>query len=248
MTEEPGSLCILHSREFGSCELRPGGSVRIGRHRKNDLVIDDPAVSRFHARVLWEPARELPELLDAGSANGTVVDGVRVGVCNGAELGWCPRGDCKVRHAKLRHESKIVVHDHEIEVELERHALLEDTPDEVVLFTDQRTDFQGQVTRDLTMQWLMARLENQRRTGTLVLELPRGAEATVVYCLGRIMWAEHPDGTGLRALERILGIKRAPYRFTRNLVPQESPMDLWLSDYLLDRKGFQGGRDAARKR
>ncbi|MFK7988447.1 MAG: sigma 54-interacting transcriptional regulator [Sandaracinaceae bacterium] len=49
----------------------------IGSHPSNDLVLDDPTVSRFHCEV-WitdEGAR----VRDLGSRNGTRVDGVRVG-------------------------------------------------------------------------------------------------------------------------------------------------------------------------
>jgi len=49
---------------------------RIGRGAENDLVIDDPAISRAHARVEQEAG--VYRLTDLGSTNGTSVDGVEL--------------------------------------------------------------------------------------------------------------------------------------------------------------------------
>src|SRR6202167_161623 len=56
----------------------PAGSkeVSIGRSPENVLVIDNPAVSHYHARVFNEEGRLMLE--DFGSMNGTFVNGQRV--------------------------------------------------------------------------------------------------------------------------------------------------------------------------
>jgi pSer/pThr/pTyr-binding forkhead associated (FHA) protein len=56
----------------------PVGSneVSIGRSPDNGLVIDNPAVSHYHARVFHEEGRLMLE--DFGSLNGTFVNGQRV--------------------------------------------------------------------------------------------------------------------------------------------------------------------------
>ena len=51
-------------------------AVRIGRSPHNALVIDNPAVSHYHARVFSEAGRLMLE--DCGSLNGTFVNGQRV--------------------------------------------------------------------------------------------------------------------------------------------------------------------------
>jgi putative peptide zinc metalloprotease protein len=53
------------------------GAVTIGRSRDNTVVLDDPSVSRRHARIRLADDGE-PLLEDAGSSFGTLVDGVRV--------------------------------------------------------------------------------------------------------------------------------------------------------------------------
>src|SRR5579864_1857510 len=50
--------------------------VSIGRSPENVLVIDNPAVSHYHARVFNEEGRLMLE--DFGSMNGTFVNGQRV--------------------------------------------------------------------------------------------------------------------------------------------------------------------------
>jgi len=56
----------------------PVGSkeVSIGRSPENAMVIDNPAVSHYHARVFHEENRLMLE--DFGSMNGTFVNGQRV--------------------------------------------------------------------------------------------------------------------------------------------------------------------------
>ncbi len=53
-----------------------GKEVSIGRSPDNALVIDNPAVSHYHARVFNEEGRMMLE--DFGSLNGTFVNGQRV--------------------------------------------------------------------------------------------------------------------------------------------------------------------------
>jgi len=50
--------------------------LSIGRGRENDIALNEPAVSRRHARLVWLESRWLVE--DRGSANGTFVNDVRV--------------------------------------------------------------------------------------------------------------------------------------------------------------------------
>jgi pSer/pThr/pTyr-binding forkhead associated (FHA) protein len=51
-------------------------ALRIGRMRENDIVVDSPAVSRFHARLQLDAGRVFLE--DGGSENGSLVNDRRV--------------------------------------------------------------------------------------------------------------------------------------------------------------------------
>ncbi|MCL4287361.1 MAG: FHA domain-containing protein [Thermoleophilia bacterium] len=68
------------------------GALTIGRDPANEVVLDDPNVSRFHAEV--RPVDGASEVRDLGSRNGTRVDGGFVGgsvvIRPGAEIGIGP--------------------------------------------------------------------------------------------------------------------------------------------------------------
>jgi transcriptional regulator with GAF, ATPase, and Fis domain len=50
--------------------------LSVGSHASNDLVIDDPAISRFHFRIVADEKGH--RIIDTTSTNGTMVNGVRV--------------------------------------------------------------------------------------------------------------------------------------------------------------------------
>lgn len=56
--------------------LYPDTTVRIGRSNENDIVFNDPKVSRMHAELVWE--QSVFTLRDLGSINGTFVNGERL--------------------------------------------------------------------------------------------------------------------------------------------------------------------------
>ncbi|REJ79845.1 MAG: FHA domain-containing protein [Acidobacteria bacterium] len=74
----PLRLTILHSVGAPRCEAvwETDPVVTVGRGRLCDLVIDDPQLSREHARLLHDSSGW--SIVDAGSTNGIVVDGLRV--------------------------------------------------------------------------------------------------------------------------------------------------------------------------
>ncbi len=61
--------------------------IVIGRGRKNEIIVHDNEVSRHHARL--QRVLDDYEIHDAGSTNGTFVDGHRVG-----EGGWMLHSNC----------------------------------------------------------------------------------------------------------------------------------------------------------
>jgi hypothetical protein len=69
-------LTIRKGPKVGSAYPLPGGTISIGRHADNHIVVDDAMVSRHHARLIWRGGTFLLE--DLGSANGTWVNNVRI--------------------------------------------------------------------------------------------------------------------------------------------------------------------------
>jgi hypothetical protein len=79
VARELGRLVVLHSPVLDLGALYPlgGTALTVGRRTDNDLVIvDDEYVSSHHAR--FEPRRDGVYLDDAGSTNGTFVNGERL--------------------------------------------------------------------------------------------------------------------------------------------------------------------------
>ena len=71
-------------RRFVLVVMRPDGAERVaidgtllvGKHPENDVVIDAPGVSRYHLELRAE--RDAVRVKDAGSKNGTYYDGARI--------------------------------------------------------------------------------------------------------------------------------------------------------------------------
>ena len=78
-------MATTHAIEF------PGDRMAIGRDASNDVVLEDPNVSRFHAEVVR--TEERIEVRDLGSRNGTRLDGEltrRATLATGSEIGIGP--------------------------------------------------------------------------------------------------------------------------------------------------------------
>ncbi len=73
-------LYIQVERECGRASARSyvhdGEICRVGSAASNDLVVDDPTISRFHCSIQRESGAW--RIVDTGSTNGTRVDGVRI--------------------------------------------------------------------------------------------------------------------------------------------------------------------------
>src|SRR5437762_7731988 len=59
-----------HKRSIGP------GPLKIGRYDDNDIVIDNPYISRYHAEIITEGSRHL--IRDLGSTSGTFANGERI--------------------------------------------------------------------------------------------------------------------------------------------------------------------------
>jgi len=72
----PGQL--PHGQTVLPQQLAPGRSLSIGREPGNDVMLDDPLVSRRHARLDLPGGAQPAVLHDLGSFNGSFVNGQRV--------------------------------------------------------------------------------------------------------------------------------------------------------------------------
>ncbi len=74
---EVGQLIVTRGSNAGARFALDADEVSIGRHPDSGIFFDDVTVSRRHARVTHEPGGQYL-LHDAGSLNGTYLDGERI--------------------------------------------------------------------------------------------------------------------------------------------------------------------------
>ena len=71
------SLAMSVNGMMVSCYLIEKNTVSIGRSSKNDIALDDPAVSSQHA-VIFRDSDGNYEIMDQGSTNGTVINNKKI--------------------------------------------------------------------------------------------------------------------------------------------------------------------------
>jgi HD-GYP domain-containing protein (c-di-GMP phosphodiesterase class II) len=73
-----GKQSLLTFKYLGEEHKRPvgPGPLKIGRYDDNDIVIDNPYISRYHAEIITEGSRHL--IRDLGSTSGTFANGERI--------------------------------------------------------------------------------------------------------------------------------------------------------------------------
>lgn len=79
-------LIIRHSSERQEEHVLTGGTTVLGREAINDIVLQDPEVSRRHAQITFQDGRYYIE--DLGSTNGTFINKRRISVPT-----WLNNGD-----------------------------------------------------------------------------------------------------------------------------------------------------------
>jgi transcriptional regulator with GAF, ATPase, and Fis domain len=92
------SLVVVSGPHRGLERAVDRDRVRIGKSTDNDLVLDDPTVSRFHCEIRRDDQGYLLE--DLGSTNGTLVDGTAV-----RQVYLAPGALVTVGHVELKIQS-----------------------------------------------------------------------------------------------------------------------------------------------
>jgi transcriptional regulator with GAF, ATPase, and Fis domain len=73
---ETSDVVVIEGADVGKHATIPAGGLRIGTAAGNQLRLRDPTVSRIHCEL--RPKRGCVQLVDAGSTNGSIANGVRV--------------------------------------------------------------------------------------------------------------------------------------------------------------------------
>ncbi len=208
--------------------FKRGQRLKLGRHRSNDLVINDSTVSRFHASLVWDPDEDRPYVEDHESANGTEVDGVPVegraylSGDNHVTIGEFPITlELKQRRGTKKHETL-----HGVEAKASESGALLETPTSVRLFSEQGGDLEGRFSSLKELQRVLLQVEEDQRTGTLTLQA--GARAwSITYSQGLIVTARRGAVRGLEAVrEFLLRDLKGSFKFALDLEPCEENLNL----------------------
>lgn len=217
------TVATLLTLRFGATtwDVPVGKVFRFGRHAANDVVIDDPRVSRFHAQITWQG--ETPVVADLDSLNGTTLDGARL--AHGAHV---------LEHGSLLGVGNVLEMTVEVHAPEGPPALVPDDETEgLTFFTEwDAKPFEGNFARQEDLHRALLDLEWEQRTGTV--ELTLGARrASVTFCMGRVVRARHRNLQGLQALERLLRATVGHWRFRPQVqANDEEALGLSLRHYL----------------
>lgn len=196
--------------------LRQGTLLTIGRSNKNDIILNDPTVSRSHAVIRWDS--ELPLIIDLESTSGLFVDEDRV---NSAELS----GLHSIKLGTIYLRTDLIKSEGECPTQLEisnkfcREAILAALTDsnEVTLYGERGSkDVVGNLADNKALKRLLIHLEMSRRTGTLSIAGKSGT-GTLKYALGKIRSARSGKYGGQVALRKICAITEGTFHFTVNI-------------------------------
>jgi pSer/pThr/pTyr-binding forkhead associated (FHA) protein len=73
-----GEVLVVAVQKQGSKANAFAMGITIGRVATNDVVLDDASISRFHAYLQHDDRKDTWSLTDAGSQNGTQLNGKRI--------------------------------------------------------------------------------------------------------------------------------------------------------------------------
>ncbi len=210
--------------------FRRGQQLKIGRHRTNDIVVNDGTVSRFHATLVWQEDEDRPYIEDHSSANGTEVDGepvegrAQLTGDNHLTIGEFPitlelkgrRGTRRVDGSSSKPNGSD---------EAESTALIE-SPSSVRLFSESGEELEGRFRSLKDLQRVLVRIEDDKRTGTLTLKI--GARTwAVTYSQGLIVTAKRGPVSGFAAVrEFLLRDAEGTFKFGLDLEPSEVNLSL----------------------
>ena len=210
---------IVHPPGGAATQLKPGEQLRIGRKDDNDIVLDSTQVSREHAVLVWAVGAERPSLMDLGSANGVILDGIRV---QGSRvLGLV--GTIQIGAMKITYEHEDGGSDLAASFNL---------PDDSESFVLERGEqFNGTFEDEDELLDTLRGLERARRSGTLrVTGVDK--EGVIQFAQGLVMSATFGKLSGLAALGKIVKIPVGRYVMVSRLVPSDEFLNLKISEFL----------------
>lgn len=174
--------CLLLQVQGGETSyIRKGEIFTIGRSKKNNLVINDPTVSRFHATIKWED--EFPIIRDNGSTAGLLINGKQVECAQLIIIHLISLGGTKIVAEYSPSEASTPT---KTMLPVASSAVLNslDDIDDVVLFLEHGVDdITGSLNSNKKIHDLLVYLELHKRSGTLTFQGEMNAK--IIFTLGK---------------------------------------------------------------
>lgn len=199
------------------------GEVTIGRLDKNDIVLNEPRVSRKHAIIEWLEPPGVYVITDLGSSNGTYLNGKKLPV---NYPGFLNDWD-KIRIASAVFTVRVVDNPSIITnefIELRDRVLCEVT--EVVNVAElqaamQRPGFAGELVHLCPVE-LFQMLETGCKSGILTLQTNRG-EGTFMISKGQVVTANFEEKDDAEAVFEVLRYNQGMFAFNPQDVTVRDP-------------------------
>lgn len=199
------------------------GEVSIGRSDKNDIVLNEPRVSRKHAMIEWLDPPGVYVISDLGSSNGTYLNGNKLPVHH---PGFLNDRD-KIRIASTVFTIRVVNNPFEITnefAELKNRVLCEAT--EVVTLAElqaaqAQAGLAGKLDHLCPVE-LFQMLEAGGKTGVLEIKTTRGKGTYNIY-KGQVISARFEEFKAVKAVYEVLKFNKGMFSFNPEDVAAKNP-------------------------
>lgn len=225
MATKPDNLFItVRCMGHKAVEIRPGDTLRIGRHHSNDLVLGDGTVSRFHAAIEWDKDEDRPWLVDNDSANGVDIDDrvvdVRAPLSGNNQVGVGDFTLILVLTAPAAREvpEALTASDHLIDDDGEGMG-------KVRLYSESTAKVEGRFTDAKEIQRIALEIEDKQRTGTLKVS-ERLVTHWIMFGSGGVVSASYGGVLGVRSLVEILNMTEGRFEFSADIEFSEENLKL----------------------
>ena len=222
-----------------SFRVLPLQEAIIGREEAALICLDEPSVSRRHARIDYK--KTFPEVVDLESANGTFVNGKQVKMAvlrdgDTVQVG-VSKFEIELNASENEAASSSVSHQKASPGELERiERALDSSWRKLPKLFGHRTAFRGELA-DIGLMSLLQTLGANRSTGTLLIGTV-SAEGFVYLESGELVHATLAEASGPKALYRMLALQQGKFSF---YTPGRKP-DARTLEGSLDRHLLEGAR------
>ena len=190
------------------------GKVSIGRADTNDIVLNEPRVSRLHAVIEWEKSTDTFLVRDLGSKNGTYLNGHKISAHDPLPINdWN-----KIRITSIVFTVRCVKDASQIKNEFEElREKMHQEVTEIINMSDLMAEsVQPGISGDLEHLCpveLFQMLESGRKTGSLTMKTDIG-EGAYLFDKGNVVTARFAEKSGDKAVFEVLRFGHGTFSFS----------------------------------